>query len=79
MSTIKVSVASSGVGWTVEADGVFQPVAFFSGGRAEAYARGVSIASARAGYHTYLTVRDAGGHVVGKRFYPAEANAEAVA
>ena len=79
MSTVRVSVVSSGFGWVVETDGMFQPIAFLSGGRAEAYARGVSSASARAGHHAYLTVMDACGHVIGKRFYPAESTAETAA
>jgi len=71
MGAVKIFVTSAGAGWLVEADPIFQPAAFFSGGRAEVHARRLAAAAAEAGHPAYLTIKDGRGHVIGKRFYSA--------
>jgi hypothetical protein len=68
----RVLVGARGAGWFVETNGIVEPLAFLSGGRAEAYARAVAAIWARNGHHTYLTVEDACGHVIGKRFFTGD-------
>jgi hypothetical protein len=67
----KIVVAPGGPGWVVETNGIVEPVAFLSGGRAEAYARLVCAIWAQAGHHTYLIVEDSSGRVIGRRFFNA--------
>jgi hypothetical protein len=68
---VTISVVPTIGGWTVEADHALEPVVFYAGGRAEAYARSVATALSQSGRHAYVIVNDSGGRMVGKRFYVA--------
>lgn len=68
MNTVNVSVAATNAGWLVQSDAC-EPVMFLSGGRAEAHARGLAAALARAGLAANLTVHDGKGREIARRAY----------
>lgn len=76
MHTIRVIPAGSG--WAVESDALDNPMIFRSGGRAEATARRLALALARAGHAATLEVKARDGRTAGRFLCPPTNDPEPV-
>jgi len=70
-TTQEITVAPCALGWAVVCDGLWQPLLFLSGGRAESQAKALAVAVAKAGYDVCLSVLDRRRALVAKGLYLA--------